>query len=91
MNTFIIYHPIPGYLRVTGSEEYEMANIFPITFDSGIITDQGARIDEFGQAMLLSIFSDLCQLRDREMDQNCAIALDGIAKRLGKLLERYEP
>lgn len=68
-----------------------MTNIVPIDLDSGIITDQGARIDEFGQAMLLGIFSDLCQLRGGEMDQNRAIALDGIAKRLGKLLERYEP
>jgi len=68
-----------------------MTNIAPINTDSGIIIDQGAHIDAFGQAMLLGIFSDLCQLRDGEMEQNCAIAMDGIAKRLGKLLERYEP
>ena len=68
-----------------------MTNIVPIDPDTGIITDQGARIDEFGQAVLLGIFSDLCQLRGGEMEQSCAIALDGIAKRLGKLLERYEP
>ena len=48
-------------------------------------------MDAFGQTLLLGVFSDLCQLRDGEMEQNCAIALDGIAKRLGKLLERYEP
>ncbi len=68
-----------------------MTNIVPIDPDTGIIIDQGAHIDAFGQAMLLGIFSDLCQLRGGEMEQNCAIALDGIAKRLGKLLERYEP
>lgn len=68
-----------------------MTNIVPIDTDTGIITDQGAQIDAFGQAVLLGIFSDLCQLRGGEMDQNRAIALDGIAKRLGKLLERYEP
>jgi len=68
-----------------------MTNIVPIDPDTGIIIDQGAQIDAFGQVMLLGIFSDLCQLRGGEMEQNCAIALDGIAKRLGKLLERYEP
>ncbi|RFF64760.1 hypothetical protein D0A22_02465 [Stutzerimonas stutzeri] len=68
-----------------------MTNIVPIDPDTGIITDQGARIDAFGQAILIGVFSDLCQLRDCEMDQNRTIALDGIAKRLGKLLERYEP
>lgn len=68
-----------------------MTNIVPIDPDTGIITDQGAHIDAFGQAMLLGIFSDLYQLRDGEMDQNRTISLDGIAKRLGKLLERYEP
>ena len=67
------------------------AAIVPFDQDAGIIIDQGARIDAFGQAMLLGIFSDLCQLRDGEMDQNRAIALEGLAKRLGKLLERYEP
>lgn len=68
-----------------------MTNIAPINTDSGIIIDQGAHIDAFGQAMLLGIFSDLCQLRDGEMDQIRTITLDGIAKRLGKVLERYEP
>lgn len=69
-----------------------MTNIVHIDPDCGIvIDDQGAQIDAFGQAMLLGIFSDLCQLRDGEMEHNCAIALDGIAKRLGRLLERYEP
>lgn len=69
-----------------------MTNIVHIDPDCGIvIDDQGAHIDAFGQVMLLGIFSDLCQLRGGEMEQNCAIALDGIAKRLGKLLERYEP
>ncbi|WP_312915628.1 hypothetical protein [Stutzerimonas kunmingensis] len=68
-----------------------MTNIVPIHADTGIITDQGAHIDVFGQVMLVGIFSDLCRLRDGEMDQNRAIALDGIVKRLGKLLERYEP
>lgn len=69
-----------------------MTNIVHIDPDCGIVVDdQGAQIDAFGQAMLLSIFSDLCQLRGGEMEQSCAIALDGIAKRLGKLLERYEP
>lgn len=64
-----------------------MTNIIPISPDAGIVTDQGAHIDEFGQVLLIGIFSDLCQLRD---DQNQG-TLDGIAKRLGALLERYEP
>lgn len=68
-----------------------MTNIVPINVDTAIIDDQGAHIDVFGQVMLVGIFSDLCQLRGGEMEQNCAIALDGIVKRLGKLLERYEP
>jgi hypothetical protein len=68
-----------------------MTNIVPIDPDTGIITDQGAHIDAFGQAMLVGVFSDLCRLRDGEMDPNRTIALDGITKRLGKLLERYEP
>ncbi|UIP34344.1 hypothetical protein [Stutzerimonas kunmingensis] len=69
-----------------------MTNIVHIDPDCGIVVDdQGAQIDAFGQAMLLGIFSDLCQLRDGEIAPNGAIALDGIAKRLGKLLERYEP
>ncbi|MHB1371637.1 MAG: hypothetical protein ACYCW7_15760 [Pseudomonadaceae bacterium] len=69
-----------------------MTNIVHIDPDCGIvIDDQGAQIDAFGQVMLLGIFSDLCQLRDGDMDQIRTITLDGIAKRLGKLLERYEP
>ncbi|WP_313281654.1 hypothetical protein [Stutzerimonas balearica] len=69
-----------------------MTNIVPINPDCGIVADdQGAHIDAFGQALLVGIFSDLCQLRGGEMEQNSAINLDGIAKRLGKLLERYEP
>ncbi|MCW3150160.1 hypothetical protein N8H22_16270 [Stutzerimonas stutzeri] len=69
-----------------------MTNIVHIDPDRGIVADdQGAHIDAFGQAMLLGIFSDLCQLRDGEIAPSGAIALDGIAKRLGKLLERYEP
>lgn len=68
-----------------------MTNIVPINPDAGTIIDHGAHIDSFGQAMLLGIFSDLCQLRGGETDQSRTIALDGIAKRLGKLLERYEP
>lgn len=68
-----------------------MTNIVPIDTDTGIITDQGAQIDALGQAMLIGVFSDLCRLRDGEMAPNEAIALDGITKRLGKLLERYEP
>lgn len=68
-----------------------MTNIVPIDPDTGIFTDQGAHIDAFGQAMLLGIFSDLCQLRDGELRPDLAVSLDGIAKRLGELLERYEP
>lgn len=69
-----------------------MTNIAHIDTDSGIvIDDQGAHIDAFGQVLLLGVFSDLCQLRDGDMDQIRTITLDGIAKRLGKLLERYEP
>ena len=69
-----------------------MTKIIHIDPDCGIVTDdQVAHIDAFGQAMLLGIFSDLCQLRDGEMRPDLAVSLDGIAKRLGKLLERYEP
>lgn len=68
-----------------------MTTIVHIDPDTGIITDQGAQIDAFGQAMLIGVFSDLCRLRDGEMAPNEAIALDGIIQRLGKLLERYEP
>lgn len=69
-----------------------MTNIVHIDPDCGIVVDdQGAQIDVFGQVMLVGIFSDLCQLRDGEMRPDLAVSLDGIAKRLGKLLERYEP
>lgn len=68
-----------------------MTNIVPISVDTAIIADQGAQIDAFGQALLLGVFSDLCQYRDSETDQKRATELDDIAKRLGKLLERYEP
>lgn len=55
-----------------------MTNIVHIDPDCGIvIDDQGAHIDAFGQAMLLGIFSDLCQLRDGEMDQNRTISWMG--------------
>ncbi|WP_374289571.1 hypothetical protein [Pseudomonas fluvialis] len=64
-----------------------MTTIVHIDPDTGIITDQGAHIDQFGQVLLIGIFSDLCQFRD---DQN-QDTLDGIAKRLGAVLERYEP
>ena len=68
-----------------------MTNTVHIDPDCGIvIDDQDAHIDVFGQVMLVGIFSDLCQLRDGEIAPNGAIALDRIAKRLGKLLERYE-
>ncbi len=67
------------------------ATIVSIDQDARVIPDQGAHIDAFGQALLLGIFSDLCQLRDGEMRPDLAVSLDGIAKRLGKLLERYEP
>lgn len=70
-----------------------MSNVVTLTpTDCNIIQDdQGAHIDGFGQAILLGIFSDLCQLRDGEMRPDLAVSLDGIAKRLGELLERYEP
>ncbi len=69
-----------------------MTNIVHIDPDCGIVVDdQGAQIDAFGQVMLVGIFSDLCQLRDGEMRPDLAVSLDGIVKRLGKLLERYEP
>jgi len=68
-----------------------MTNIVPINVDTAIIADQGAHIDAFGQALLLGVFSDLCQYRDSETDQERATELDGIVKRIGKVLERYEP
>jgi hypothetical protein len=40
-----------------------MTNVVPINVDTAIITDQGARIDTYGQALLLGVFSDLCQYR----------------------------
>ncbi|GEM_PF-5455639 len=45
-------------------------------------------IDAYGQLMLIGIFSDLCKIRDGKQDQE---SVDSIVKRLGKLLERYEP
>lgn len=68
-----------------------MTNIVPINPDVGTVTDQAAQIDAYGQTMLLGVFSDLCRYRDSETDQKRAIELDGIVKRMGKLLERYEP
>lgn len=67
------------------------ATIVSIDQDAGVIPDQGAHIDAFGQVMLLGVFSDLCQYRDSETDQKRATDLDAIVKRMGKLLERYEP
>ena len=67
-------------------------NVTPIDPASGIVhDDQGAQLDAYGQALLIGVFSDLCQYRDSEQDQIRAKVLDGIVKRLGKLLERYEP
>jgi len=69
-----------------------MTNIVHIDPDCGIVTDdQGKHIDAFGQVMLVGIFSDLCRLRDGETHPILAASLNGITKRLGKLLERYEP
>jgi len=64
-----------------------------VSFDQDArgISGQGAQIDAYGQALLLGVFSDLCQYRDSETDQKRATELDGIVKRMGKLLERYEP
>lgn len=67
------------------------ATIVSIDQDARVIPDQGAHIDAFGQVLLLGVFSDLCQYRDSETDQKRATELDGIVKRMGKLLERYEP
>ena len=67
------------------------ATIVSIDQDAGVIPDQGAHIDAFGQALLLGIFSDLCQLSDGETHPVLDASLNGITKRLGKLLERYEP
>lgn len=67
------------------------ATVVSIDPASGEVRDQGAQIDPFGHTLLLGVFSDLCQLRDGEMDQNRAIALDGFVTRLGSILERYEP
>lgn len=70
-----------------------MNNVVPIHPDEvrTVADDQGAHIDAFGQVMLLGVFSDLCQYRDSETDQKRATELDAIVKRMGKLLERYEP
>lgn len=69
-----------------------MTNIIPInTDDLAIITDQGAQLDSYGQALLVGVYSDLCRYRDGEQDQRRATELAGIVKRLGKLVERYEP
>jgi len=53
--------------------------------------DQGRHLDAYGQTLLLGIFSDLCRQRDQEADPQRASTLDSITKRLGKVLERYEP
>ena len=53
--------------------------------------DQGKHLDAYGQILLVGIFSDLCHQRDHEPDPQRAIALDSITRRLGKVLERYEP
>lgn len=67
-----------------------MTNV--IEFSRGIHPDdEPARIDAYGQLMLVGIFSDLCRHRDSEAEQSRARELDAIAKRLGKLIERYEP
>ena len=67
------------------------ATVVSIDPASGEVRDHGAQIDPFGHTLLLGAFSDLCQLRDGETAQNRAIALDGLVKRLGSVLERYEP
>lgn len=48
-------------------------------------------IDVQGQVLMIGIFSDLCGYRDSEVEQGRARDLDAIVKRLGKLIERYEP
>lgn len=48
-------------------------------------------IDVQGQVLMTGIFSDLCRHRDSEAEQSRARELDAIVKRLGKLIERYEP
>ncbi|WP_339843116.1 hypothetical protein [uncultured Halopseudomonas sp.] len=53
--------------------------------------DQGRHLDAYGQTLLLGILSDLCRQRDQEADPQRASTLDSFAKRLGKVLERYEP
>lgn len=68
-----------------------MTAVVPINPELAIITDQGAQLDAYGQVLLIGVFSDLCQYRGSEQDQIRAKVLDGIVKRLGKLLERYEP
>tara|TARA_R110000850_G_scaffold152858_1_gene276167 strand:- start:1109 stop:1327 length:219 start_codon:yes stop_codon:yes gene_type:complete len=70
-----------------------MAEVIDInTSDTGTHRDdQGQHLDAYGQTLLLGIFSDLCHQRDQEADPQRAGALDSITKRLGKVLERYEP
>ncbi len=53
--------------------------------------DQGKHMDVYGQMLLVGIFSDLCHQRDQEADPQRACKLDRAIKRLGKVLERYEP
>lgn len=48
-------------------------------------------IDVQGQVLMIGIFSDLCGYRNSEVEQGRARELDAIVKRLGKLIERYEP
>lgn len=70
-----------------------MTNIVYINPDDcgTVVDNQGARLDAYGQTMLLGVFSDLCQYRDSETDKKRATELDSIVNRMGKLLERYEP
>ena len=53
--------------------------------------DKGQHMDVYGQMLLVGIFSDLCHQRDQEVDPLRACKLDRAIKRLGKVLERYEP
>lgn len=67
-----------------------MSNVTPMNPDGPhvIKDDQGRHIDAFGQMLLVGIFSDLCQLRDREHQTR---EVGAIIKRLESVIARYEP
>ncbi len=69
-----------------------MTNIIDFPGDATIYRDnEGRYMDTFGQILMLGVFSDLCRYRDSELDPGRAKEVEAIVKKLGKVIERYEP